>query len=125
MRPRAGRHIWGGARPCHEGPPYLQEALGGSAGEQVVLGVGDVFPFVLALEAQSDEVPILIQGLVEHPMHSVGKLWAAGVYAQAHPPIGPSRPQRLLCGVGETTAWIMPAWGHLSCPGQSSQPFWC
>lgn len=88
-----------------EGParraPHLQEALGGLSGQQVVLGVGDVLPRALVLEAQSVEVPILVQGLVEHPMHSVwGLLWVAGVQAQADPPIKLSCPQRLLCGVG-------------------------
>ena len=75
--------------------------------------VGDVLPHALSLEAQSAEVPVLVQSLVEHPMHSVGSLWAAGVYAQVDAPIGPSCPQHLLCRVQETTAWIVPAQG---CP---------
>lgn len=59
-------------------------------------------------------------------MHGVGRLWAAGVHAQVYPPVGPSRPQCLLCRVGETTVWITPARvvprEPLSCPGQSSEP---
>lgn len=61
--------------------PHLQEALGGFAGQQIVLGVGDVFPLALPLEAHSTEVPILFQGRGEHLMNSAGSLRADGVYA--------------------------------------------
>lgn len=72
--------------------PYLQEAFGYFAGNQVVLVVRDAFPLILVLEAQSAEVPVLIQGLVEHLVYSIGMLRAEGFQAQAHSPIGPSGP---------------------------------
>lgn len=71
---------------------YLQEAFGYLARNQVVLVVRDALPLVLALEAQSTEVPVLIQGLIEHLVHGVGKLRTEGFQAQAHSPIGPSGP---------------------------------
>lgn len=71
---------------------YLQEALGYFARNQVVLVVRDALPLVLALEAQSAEVPVLIQGLVEHLVHGVGKLCTERFQAQAHFPIRPSCP---------------------------------
>lgn len=71
---------------------YLQEAFGDFAGNQVVLVVRDALPLVSVLEAQGTEVPVLIQGLVEHPVHSIGKLCAEGFQAKAHSPISPSCP---------------------------------
>ena len=72
---------WGRERPGLGQLPHLQEALGGFAGQQVVLGVGDVFPRALLLEAHSTEVPILVQSRGEHLMNSAGSLRADGVYA--------------------------------------------
>lgn len=105
--------------------PHLQEALGNLAGDLIVLVVGDVLPFVLALEAQSAEVPILVQGLVEHAVHSVGGLRAAGVQAQTDSPIGLGRPQSLLCR--DRMAWS----AFFGCPQALSKaqaslkPCWC
>lgn len=60
---------------------YLQEAFGYFACNQVILVVRDALPLVLFLEAQSTEVPILIQGLIEHLVHGVGKLCTEGFQA--------------------------------------------
>lgn len=61
--------------------PYLQEAFGYFARNQVVLVVRDALPLVLSLEAQGTEVPILIQGLVEHLVDGIGKLRTEGFQA--------------------------------------------
>lgn len=91
---------------------YLQEALGDFAGNLVVLVVRDALPLVSALEAQSTEAPVLIQGLVEHPVHGIGRLRAERFPAQAHSSICPGCPECFLCK-GEMTA----VWSNL--PGLS------
>lgn len=86
-----------GKKGCAVRGSYLQEALGDFAGNLVVLVVRDALPLVSALEAQSTEVPVLIQGLVEHPVHGIGRLRAEGFPAQAHSSICPSCPECFLC----------------------------
>lgn len=93
-RPRRAQR-W---RRSGEGP-HLQEALGGSPGEQVVLGVRDVLPHALALDAQGAEALVLVQGAPEHLVNGAGRLRAGGVDTQVHAAIPPGRPQRLPCGV--------------------------
>lgn len=88
--------------------PHLQEALGGLAGQQVVLGVGDVLPHALALVAQCAEAPVFVQGPAEHLVHGVGG--AAGCCrgpragGPAHPVESSTEPP--LQG-GDTTAGVM------------------
>lgn len=81
MKTRSGGRAGEGRGQAFGQLPHLQEALGGFAGQQVVLGVGDVFPRALLLEAHSTEVPILVQSRGEHLMNSAGSLRADGVYA--------------------------------------------
>lgn len=94
LRAQARKWVEGGGRGkgCTVLDSYLQEAFGYFARNQVVLVIRDALPLVLALEAQSTEVPILIQGLVEHPVHGIGMLCTERFQAQAHFPIGPSCP---------------------------------
>ena len=56
-----------------------------------------MLPHALALEAQGVEVPVLVQGLVKHLVHGVGRLGADGVDTQVDAAVGPGGPQRLLC----------------------------
>lgn len=84
---------------------YLQEAPGDFAGNLVVLVVRDAFPLVSALDAQSAEAPVLIEGLVEHPVHGIGWLRAEGFPAQAHSSICPSCPECFLCKGEMTAVW--------------------
>lgn len=84
---------------------YLQEAPGDFAGNLVVLVVRDAFPLVSALDAQSAEAPVLIEGLVEHPVHGIGWLRAEGFPAQAHSSIRPGCPECFLCKGEMTAVW--------------------
>lgn len=104
MSAQARKQVWG-KKECVVRGSYLQEAPGDFAGNLVVLVVRDALPLVSALDAQSTEAPVLIQGLVEHPVHSIGRLRAEGSPAQAHSSICPSCPECFLCKGEETAVW--------------------